>query len=101
MLDINYGNTHALCMQRKMTYLEAPSINTSIETIMAAVIEVLGANYTSQQVTVQDLPAATMWHPANDMMVIWVGHDGMKFHGECHTTFGLFIRVIVIWKYLG
>lgn len=35
-------------LEIKMTYLEAPPINTSIKTIMAAVVEVLGANDTSQ-----------------------------------------------------
>ena len=85
-------------MAKKMTHLEAPSINTSIETVVTTVVKVLRANYTSQHIVVQDLPAATMWHPTNDMLIIWAGKDGMKLHGKCHTASGLVVRVSLIWK---
>ena len=83
------------------TYLEAPSVDRPIETLKLGVREVLGAYHRRQEVFVNDLPASAMWLPGNDVPVLRVADDVMKFGREVRLNGALgAITVVVFRRYL-
>ncbi len=82
-LTTNNNNTHKInIFNDTKTYLEAPSVDRPIEALKLGVREVLGADHRRQEVFVDNLPASTMWLPGNDMPVLRVADNVMKFGRE-------------------
>jgi hypothetical protein len=58
-------------------------------------IKVFEADNTSQLFFVDNPPAATMWHPTNDVLVLWIGYNGMELHGESSSLSSLRNRELI------
>jgi hypothetical protein len=58
-------------------------------------IKVFEADNTSQLFFVDNPPTATMWHPTNDVLVLWIGYNGMELHGESSSLSSLRNRELI------
>ncbi len=80
------------------TYLEAPSVDRPIETLKLGVREVLGAYHSRQEVFVYNLPASTMWLPGNDVSILGIANNVMKFGREVRLNGALGAITVVVFR---
>ena len=60
------------------SYLEAPEIDLTVETVKVTMAEVLVQHMIDQQLFVFYLPSPPVRHPTNDMLICRVRNDLMK-----------------------
>ena len=80
------------------TYLEAPSVDRSIEALKLGVREVLGAYDRRQEVFVNNLPASAMWLPGNNVPILGVADNVMKFGREVRLNGALGAITFVVFR---
>lgn len=80
------------------TYLEAPSVDRPIETLKLGVREVFGAYHCRQEVFVYNLPASTMWLPCDDVSILGIANNVVKFGREVRLNGALRAITVVIFR---
>jgi len=61
---------------------ETPCIDQSIEGVVVAVLEEERHHHALEEIGLEDFPTASMWHPRDDVMKLFLGEDGVEFDGE-------------------
>lgn len=82
------------------THLEAPSVDRPIETLKLGVREILWAYNRRKQVLIYYLPAPPMRLPSNNVSVLRVANDIMKFRRKVRLDGPRAVGVIIIGRHL-
>jgi len=78
--------------------LESPPIHRPIETFKLGVRKMLWNDDTRQKILVHYLPTSTMRQPANNMLIIGITNDPMKFRSKIRTIL-VFILSVQLERY--
>jgi len=50
--------------------------------VVVAVLEEERHHHTLEEIGLEDFQTASMWHPRDDVMKLFLGEDGVEFDGE-------------------